>query len=121
MNNVMAETFDRMKYETLIRTGLDCTRGKYEGANADIFDSLCMKQIQYDEDKSLQKSFELGLSMGIVITWMRDAIQKLHDRYSDNVEIREELNECLCILSEPLMKNIEIAGLKALKAVGRNF
>ena len=114
----MEKIFDRMSYETLVREGLQCKRFDYEGANADVFDSLWMKQLQYNKDKTAQNYFELGLKMGKVITWMSDAIQKLHNRYIENDSIREELNECMAILSEPSMENIEIAGLKALKAIG---
>lgn len=114
----MEQIFDRMDYETLIRTGLECERLEYEGANADVFDTLCKKKAKYDKDKSAKNAFELGLAMGKVITWMHDAIQKLHDRHSNNEEIREQLNECISILSEASMENVEKAGLKALKAIG---
>lgn len=51
--------------------------------------------------------------MGEVISWMKAAFQKIHDDNMNNEVIRETMNECIEILSEPTMENVDKAGDKA--------
>ena len=104
---------DRMQYEMLIRRAFKCGRGGVYGAEAGIFDGLVSQVARSLHGDTPQPNFEMGLAMGEVITWMKAAFQKIHDENMDNDTIREAMNECIEILGEPTMENIDKAGDKA--------
>lgn len=104
---------DRMQYEMLIRHAFSCRRGGVYGAEAGIFDSLVAQVAKPIHGDAPKPNFEMGLAMGVVISWMKAAFQKIHDDNMDNDTIRETMNECIEILNEPSMENIDRAGDKA--------
>lgn len=101
---------DRMQYEMLIRRAFNCGRGGVYGAEAGIFDSLVSEVAIPLHGESPQPNFNMGLAMGEVITWMKAAFHKIHDDNIDNDKIRKTMNECIEILGEPTMENIDKAG-----------
>lgn len=104
---------DRMQYEMLVRRAYNCGGGGIYGAEAGIFDGLVAKVAKPLHGDIPQPNFEMGLAMGEVITWMKASFQKIHDDNMDSDLIRETMNECIEILSEPSMENIDKAGDKA--------
>lgn len=104
---------DRMQYEMLVRRAFNCGRGGVYGAEAGIFDNLVREVAIPMHGEAPRPNFEMGLAMGEVISWMKAAFQKIHDDNMDNDQIRETMNECMEILSEPSMENVDKAGDKA--------
>lgn len=97
----------------LVRRAFNCRRGGVYGAEADIFSTLERKVAKPIHGESPKPNFEMGLVMGEVITWMKASFQRIHDDNMDNDTIRETMNECIEILGEPTMENIDKAGDKA--------
>lgn len=102
-----------MQYEMLIRRAFNCGRGGVYGAEAGIFDNLVSEVAIPMHGEAPQPNFKMGLAMGEVISWMKAAFQQIHDDNMENDNIRETMNECLEILSDPSMENIDKAGDKA--------
>lgn len=102
-----------MQYEMLIRRAFNCRRGGVYGAEAGIFDRLVSEVARPLHGPAPQPNFKMGLAMGEVISWMKAAFQKIHDDNMNNEVIRETMNECIEILSEPTMENVDKAGDKA--------
>ena len=102
-----------MQYELLIRRAFNCRRGGVYGAEAGIFDKLVREVMTPIHGATPEPNFKMGLAMGEVISWMKAAFQKIHDDNMSNDNIRETMNECIEILAEPSMENVDSAGDKA--------
>lgn len=68
-----------------------------------------------------QPNFKMRLALGEVITWMKAAFQKIHYDNMNDDGIRETMNECIGILGEPSMENVDRAGDIACELLGRVF
>lgn len=104
---------NRMQYEMLIRRAFHCGRGGVYGAEAGIFDALVSEVATPLHGKAPQPNFKMGVAMGEVISWMKAAFQKIHDENINDETIRETMNQCMEIISEPTMDSIDKAGDKA--------
>ena len=104
-----------MQYEYLVRRAFNCGRGGVYGAEAGIFDSLVAAVATPMHGEAPKPNFKMGLAMGAVITWMMASFQKIHNDNFENDIVRETMNECMNILDEPSMENIDRAGDLACK------
>ena len=107
-----------LQYEHLIKTVFKCDRYGVAGANADIYRTL-------EREASIAAServdrFELGVCMGRVAAYLENALKTTLKERSDDEESTKKIRECLSLLQDPTMQNIDECIDKALEVLNRS-
>ncbi len=95
-------------YEYLIRSAYNCGRYGVQGADADIYRLLETRVASSSNNAGEpQLTFETGLVMGEVISWLKEALTILIRKNEKRESIKSALENCLDLLYTPSMENID--------------
>lgn len=104
-----------LEYEYLIRAVFKCDRWGVAGADADIYRHLEREVASANSGKG--DRFELGLAMGRVVAYIKDALKTVLKEHSANKEFTAKIDECLCLInSDPTMEKIDVCVAQAREA-----
>lgn len=93
-----------LDYENIICAAFNCERGCRHGATTDQYYSLI--NYMYDE-------FERGVRCGFLAAYILEALYEVRDLYLDNKEFQSNIEDCIDLLIDPTVDNINNSILKA--------
>lgn len=96
-----------LDYENIIRAAFDCERGGKHGATTD----------QYYPLIHVRNEFDKGVRCGFLAAYMLEALDELRNMYLDNTEFQTNIKECIDLLEDPTVDNINNSIIKASKTL----